>query len=187
MNELCEKLNTLHKNGNYKRLYIRMWQISVCVDFVKELQTLEGLHGIDMSSEEVDGDDVAVALASFHSLKSLNLYTITKVEYAEKLSRGLLHLEELQLIIDTFDTILPFIRNAPKLQRIFLVCVRTDDTNINLPKLNKERGKLFEACKLTLYLDHLIFLPIKENLIQIKYPLLQIERSESYIKTNVSF
>lgn len=187
MIEWCDKLNAHHDQGNLKRLYLKTWHGCIAFDFADVFRKLRPLHGIDLSSESIEDKDVAGAIASFDRLKSLCLYTITKIEYAEILSKGLLNLEEIQLIIDTFETIYPFIRNSPKLQRMYFLCIRTGDTNINLAKLNSERAKLSTPEKLTLYIDHYKYLPLKEALGQLKYPFIEIEISEAHFKTNPSF
>lgn len=185
--ELCDKLNQLYDKGNLNRLYIKTWHGCIALDFAKIFRSMRPLYGIDMSSESIEDKDVAAAIASLDQLKSLSLYTIKKIEYAETLSKGLSNLEELQMIVDKYDTVHPFIRNSPKLQKIYFLCVRTDDTNINLAKLNKERSKLAGAQKLTLYIDHYKYLPLKRALGRLKYPLLEIEITEAHFKTNLSF
>lgn len=187
MIEFCDKMNTFKEKGNVKRLYLKTWHCSILFDFSDIFQSLYVLHGIDLSSESIETEDIAVAIASLRQLKSLNLYLINKIEYAEILSKGLSNLEELQLIIDTYKTIYPFIRNAPNLKRMSFLCIRTDDTRINLSKLNAERAKLPGAQKLTLYIDHYRYLPLKKALVQLKYPLLEIEIAEAHFKTNLSF
>lgn len=187
MIEMCDQLNELHDKGNLKRFYLKTWHASIAVDFADVFKKIRTLHGIDLSSESIDDKTVASSVASLSQLKTLNLYLITKIEYAEILSKGLVNLEELQMIMDSYETIYPFIRNSPKLQRIYFLCVRTNDTSIDLAKLNRERSKLADAQKITVYIDHYKYLPLKKELRQLKYPLIEIEIAEAHFKSNPTF
>lgn len=182
MEELHQNLNGLYENGNYKRLYLKFWRKSICIDFSEQLKSIQGIHGIDVKSIEIDSNDIATAIASFSQLSRLHLYTIRRVEYAEILSRELCNLEQMDLVIDTYDTVYPFIRNSPKLRSIYFIVIRTDDTIVDLAKLNRERAKLPGACKLTLYIDHHRRFPLKNAIEHLKYPLIEVKASESYIK-----
>lgn len=102
---------------------------------------------------------------------------ITSKNQATELAKQMINLEEAFLDVKNIDLIIPFIRLAPKLTKIYIgnTTAIQDIKKLNLVVLNKQRRKLAGASDVTVYVKEQIYLKIKymsagsvRNLVQIK-------------------
>ncbi|XP_055302450.1 uncharacterized protein LOC129568498 [Sitodiplosis mosellana] len=142
------------------------------------LNKLTGIYAIDMTT--------ATILQSFSHIKLINT-TITALTQATQLAHGLVNLEEAYLDVTFIDSIMPFIRFAPKLTKIFInnTASMRPGSKLSLSKLEKQRNKLANATKLTVYLKEGAYLKIKNMSIGSNCSTVQIKPIEAHITNNV--
>lgn len=147
------ELKALDDCEHFEKLEIRVRdsnQLKSISGMLSPLKKLTGLHGLS-------SDDVAI-VQSFSNLKVLsicnwNMAEEATVEFAKQL-KCLEHLHfGFYIMTPTFkDLLQPFVRHSQHLYKVF-VRIKAEGLNKDIFELNRERGKLIGACKMTIYLD----------------------------------
>lgn len=149
---LLEFLNQLHEQGFYKRLHIfRIGnsKLRTGLALIRGLELLSICH----FEEKYNLDQLT-------NLKEL-MIRHPKVKDMEILANSLKNIEHLCIYGKNTDDVMPFIRRSWKLNKIKLRSLFQRTAPLNLAMLNEERAKLFGARKITIYVDHNMFLATK--------------------------
>lgn len=127
----------------------------------------------------------ADVLKTFSHVKMIKMNIVT-LSQAKQLASRLVNLEEAYFDVLWFDMILPFIRYAPKLSKIFISNTNRmkHQLKFSLFKLNKLRQKLPYAKNVTLYLNETAYLKVKGMSIGSKCNAVQIKPIEAHITNN---
>lgn len=121
-------------------------------------------------------------------LKQLCIFQIPRVNNMKMLVEKLVNLEFVQFTFVKFDDILPFVRHSPKLTKIVVYRLMEFDENmLNIEELNKERSKLVNARKVTMFVQEHIYLAAKWAKNQTNCSFIEIKRGSSYDAINHSF
>lgn len=140
-------LNELHERGFYQRLKL---QIS-STEHPEQLSELNGLVKLQYYGK------MDFTLSALKNLEELCIFGDENITDAENASINLVYLKRLYFSAANIDAITPFIRHSVRLQKIIVANLRSgiyfnEDTEvIDLVALNRERRKLVNAQKITLY------------------------------------
>lgn len=138
-----------HQRGFYQRLSLKAWSFVV---FVEQLVNIPGLEKIELL------DQLDYVLPMLPSLKELHIQLGLELSLSstDMLAKNLPNLEKLYITFATTIEILPFIRQIPKLTELSLNGFY--DCRLNLSSLNKDREKLLNARKLTIYTPENVYI-----------------------------
>ncbi|XP_031637977.1 uncharacterized protein LOC116350350 [Contarinia nasturtii] len=186
MKQIIESLHLLHKNQQIKALHLKIMDS----DFLlhpnwTEPEFLESIH-IDTVDCDRKLVDVVSRMVNLKFLFYYNRWDNINQQIG-LLAQKLTKLEELHIVdIFSIDKIIPFVQNLPKLQIIYVKCFRSgyinfaNEINITLQSLDKDRRKLKNPCKLTIYVNENWYLQIKSNSMTNSYGLVEVKRTDSY-------
>lgn len=176
-------LNTLYERKQIKSLMLQFIFCSQLLD--PEWGQLEYLHGAYVDFPRQPGSTKALSALVHLKLLVLGINTVLSRAKASILARHLVNLEEIYIQISSIHAIIPFIRCATKLHKIY-VYKTADGNEFNgkikgINALNKDRMNLQNACKTMVFLPDKAYCQIKWQSHQLNYPLIEIKRSESHI------
>lgn len=176
---LRECVNKMHGNGYFKELKMFCYWGNYLVYYIDDVRNLQGLTTVEIGYIDhyyCDMNQVIMALVTLVNLKELRFfYCSITIDQAILLSEHLINLKKLHLGCNSFDVTIPFIRSLPQL-KIIEVGESGFSMNINIRKLNSERGSLSDAVKLTIHLPEGMFLVIKWTLKRVNYDWIQFKR-----------
>lgn len=144
----CTLLKKLYKRGFYKKLHFEVCTLK----FVKELSTFDTIESL-----EFDELDENCNLTQLISLKYLAVRQYNEFLFPSHLTK-LINLEQLVLNFVNFGDLLTLICEMVKLKKIKIDNYKGE---LNLIKLNKERGTLNGARKVTICVPEDIFVKTK--------------------------
>lgn len=179
-----DQLKVLYEHGFYKKLNL--------VSFHKSI-----IHGVDLLPA-LDNLQMwnAPNLDDLPPLKVLQTLSIDAIDYSLDNSLDLIvskfvNLRRLHVNIGDLIHIRPFILYAAKLEQILLMRLRNDDIDdeidgIDFSALNRDRNKLPEAHKVTIYIDEKLFLRLKWTA-KINFSFIELKGTGSFVKKNTGF
>lgn len=151
LGEFRDLFNELHEKGIFEHLHLTVDRVNQT--FCDEIASLPAVEKLVL--REFNG------ICSLHQLTGLNELVLSgglKREDIEILANTLVNLEKVTIYSITSNDLLPFMHCA-KLRELYAQL--TDDACLHLTKLNEERGKVANAQKVTIYLNHSSFLATK--------------------------
>lgn len=177
MMEYFGTLNRWHAEGVYKRLHIIGEFKQQIVD---KLITVKGLVGLKSTALSTGTD-----LGSLGNLEILYFDHITKDNInTTQLAQSLKSLKAICFYDADFSTILPFIQHSPKLKRVIIKFMDTDDERNELFAFNRERKALCEitsdVSKVTIYIPEMRYLQIRRKSVTMYMDLIEIRPFEQY-------
>lgn len=167
-------LNELHANGLFNEFHLYICEVKFEQEIANQLISFNGFTKLfnDMT-------DLYLDLSPLTNIKHLCINN--NCDNMEAVSKNLINLEIFELKCAPFDYILPFILYSPKLTTIVVLNDINNGTAIfNIDKLNKERSKLHNARKITIYVEENTYLTAKWATNKTNWSLIQIKRVESY-------
>lgn len=171
-----DTLQTLHQRGFYKRL--RLYAAGMNQQHIDRLALLN-IVKLQAGFEE------NVILSSLNNLEELYVYDSRRVMDFSKLATNLQHLRQIEFYCESFDAILPFVSHARNLKRIKFEIIQngayfnTETKVVKLRALNKEREKLSNAERITIYVYEEIYLATKWSREETDFSLIRLRRLES--------
>lgn len=177
MESIYSLLDALYTQQFYKRLYLYISNATQqTVDQIASLHALEQLH---VSSTIGDVD-----FTSLINLKEISFHMASIVKNMNDLARSLTNLEGVFFFYASSDDTLPFIRHSPHLTKVKVRNLENgahfDGKTLYLTAFEKERNKLTNAEKVTIYLNEDIFLTTKWLTEKVDFNFVEIERGDSY-------
>lgn len=170
-------LNELHERGFHKRLQLYIYMNQERVD---QIATVSGLVILCGNVESV------VRLSALKNLEEIAMNNSGDIADLKILASNCINLERISFNAARIEHIIPLIRQAAELQKIKLDFIRdgmhfNSSTNVlDLYALNRERERLTNACKTTLYVKETIYLATKWALKETDLGLIRLKRSESF-------
>lgn len=175
VNIVYDLLIELHEMGFYQclHLYITFIDRQNCLQKLFSLDSLEMLGGFITSIE-----------MPLKKLKDLDIDKTSDVTNLEGFPSKIPTLERINFSKATSNDILPFICQSNKL-KIMKIDQLMDGTYLengvlDLVALNRERGKLIKARKLSIYVNESVFLATKWATKNINFNLIELRRGESF-------
>lgn len=179
-------LDMLYARRQFKTLMLKFIFCSQLL--YGEWAKLEYLIGAYIDFQYQHGSTKAISSLVHLKLLVLGINTILSPAKANILSKALVNLEEIYIQINSVHAITPFLRNACKLQRIYVYRMGTDNgfnTKIKrnfLTTLNMQRQTLQNACKTMVFLPDEAYIQMKcQSNDNMNCNLVEIQRSESHI------
>lgn len=177
MDRICSVLNKLYDQGFYKRVHMYPSFIYEQVDF-DEIVSVRGMEKLYLSMLQVK-----TVLPSMPEIRELALLSDRYFEDLESVARNLLNLERIFFKMAKSSVIAPFLRCSIKLKEIKIDELDeglhfTNDV-IDLTALNKERGTMKAAAKVTIYVQESIFLATKFANSNTNLSLVTLKRAEA--------
>ncbi|XP_055303133.1 uncharacterized protein LOC129568837 isoform X3 [Sitodiplosis mosellana] len=151
---IFDLLNQLYAQGFYKQLHLFVTHIDE--EYTNEIVSVRGLEKLCIKNYIQSYN-----LPLVTNLKELSIMDTTPTADMEILANGLVNLERLYLCKTTYNDILPFIRQSVKLNRIIVKGVYFSENIFKVSTMNKEREKLKNARKVTIYVPDDLFVTIK--------------------------
>lgn len=190
---LIKNVYTLQENQRINSLHLTARHQEYLYDpILPKLNTLESLKFTGMMRWE-EREKAIDTISSLSNLKVLlyrpsYTYHVTRLSSFNILAEKLIDIEEFytEITSEWIQMIIPLVQRLPKLRIIYLDDIPNNNVRslffrhyleMTLQDLNKERKKLKDACKLTIYLreDHL-----KSSLMTTECGLMEIKRSSTF-------
>lgn len=157
MQSLCKLLNQFHERGFYKRLHFFIHKFDEEKSY--QLTLVKGLVKVHIKKFTK-----TYSLPLLTSLKELAIHNGANVNDMNILANSLVHLQRLYLNDVSIDYLMPFIRQSSNLKKIKILpkCdVHFNGGTLKPITLNREREKLADARKVTIYVPDHVFLRTK--------------------------
>lgn len=184
--QVCGLLNRLHERGFYQRLHV--YNADEC-DHEDHIQIIavRGIERLALLSPFLD----CSTLPPFTNLEELLFRRCPDIERSKVLANNLANVRRISIGFADINNILPFIQHCPKLRQIKIRRLRIenhfDSRNIiDLLALNRERQKLPDACKITIFVSEKVFLENKWNQ-RINWSMIELKHSRSWEQSNAFF
>lgn len=149
-------LNQLYERGFFKQLHFDARNDSELILDEYDYEEIAKLCGLSTISITDYTDDCG--LSKITSLKDVTLLSDEEGEF-ESIAINLGNLQTISLEAVPIESILPFIRYAPKVETIKVRFYK--DKALNLELLNEERKQLKDACKVVIFVTSQTFLTTK--------------------------
>lgn len=178
-------LNQLHEHGLFKQLHVYFsYQNDFSQKDVTQLRSFNGLTKLFIAHM----DQNVIDLTPLIFLKQLCVDDTIFILDMDNLAKSLKNLEHFQITRADVDDIIPFIHHSPKLNTIVVLYLDKDGlNNFNIQNLNKERSKLANARKVTLYVEESVYLAKKSAYNNTNCNFIEIKRGASYEALNHCF
>lgn len=177
MIEYFDALNEWNANGVYKRLHIIGELKQQIID---KLITVKGFVGLKSTALSVDTNFTSLANLEIFDFDHFTSDIINMTAIAENLK----NLKEISLLDGNYSNILPFIQHSPKLKRIVVKYMESDDDRNELLAFNRERRKLCEilgdVSKVTIYIPETQYLEIRMKSVTMFLDLVEIRPFEQH-------
>lgn len=159
IDSICKVMNDLFERGFYKKAHFYIREIDEFCS--NQLALLKGLDKLSIKTINGTGN----FLAKLNNLKELNIFDCTNATNLDEIASKLVKLERVLLENASYNDVLPFIRKSIQLKQLKIIPKVGQFNNdfLNLIELNKERGKLLMASKLTIFVEDNVFLNTKWN------------------------
>lgn len=184
LNHICPLINKLYENGVYKRLEFKVFGTNIPQAQMNQIATLRGFeHLTGFLFGFFSKMSVFPTISSIRELCIRDQWIDLK--NLENMTVSFPNLREVHFSYGSTDKVLPFIRRLPNLKVLsinYLKNRENSDIMLDLSSLNKERKKLVGACKVTIYVNEVVYLKLKmvtKNLYA-NYNLIEIKRIESF-------
>lgn len=171
---VCHLLNQLYDRGFYKSLHF--YHISKFDQrFVTHLNSLKALVKLRVPPNK------CIELSSLTDLEELRVHRSSDVIDLAFLPNNLRNLKGIHFSNASYDDILLLVSHAANLKKIQVDNIENESNEpINLVELNKERKKLQQAKKLTIYVNEEIYLAAKWSYQDMKMNLIELKRVDSH-------
>lgn len=179
-------LNELHERGLFKELHIYFFPIidSFDQDAINQLSSFNGFTKLGIKY----GIDDEIDFTPLIELKQLYIENTPSLSTVKNIAKNLVNLEFVHFAHAEFDKIRSFICHSPKITKIVLNPLEKNNENIiNVETLNKERSKMVNAKKVTIYVDESVYLAVKCRTNQINSNLIELKRGSTYDALNHNF
>lgn len=181
---LCNLLKKLYSQGFYTRVHLYGYLSDRVLNQISSVRGLEKLYTFKCFLNPT--------LSPIPHLKELAMYDDVHPRSSElmvDLAINLISLERVYFIEAKINAIMPFLRYSPRLKGIkidqFCQVVGIDNDIIDLTALNRERCKLDDATKVTIYVNEEVFLKTKFAIKNTKLSLITLKRHEAVEWRNV--
>lgn len=178
-------LNALHEKKQIKRLMV---QFIFCSQFLdREWGRMDYLTGVYVDFPHQAGSTRALCTLVHLKLLVLGINTILSRAKASILTKHLINLEEIYVQINSIHAIVPFLRNAKKLNKIYVYGMGLAKSFCGkfkanqMATINDERTRLLDACKTTVFLPDHAYVQLKWKTNDLNLSRIEIKRSESHI------
>lgn len=188
---LCAMLNQLYNQGFYKQIHMHCDDETLITNQreLNELTSIKGMHKLELFTNNylIPNDRFRRFyfrhLPLMPALQELVLHNDKKFDDWEMNVRNVSNLKRITFMKTNLKAIMPFLRYASKLREIIIDNLE-DDSHfengiIDLVALNKERGKMAGALKVTIYVDESIYLATKFAKINTDLNLIRLKRAEA--------
>ncbi|XP_055303250.1 uncharacterized protein LOC129568935 [Sitodiplosis mosellana] len=168
-------LNELHERGLFRQLHVYFDESYLDQGTVNGLTSFNGLTKLFIGPMK-NGIDLSPLIG----LKQLHILMTDNITNKSILAETLVNLEFIQFVDARVDDIHPFIRFSPNLTKISVCHLKEKDGHtLNIEQLNKERSKLSNARKVTIYVEEHVYLAVKWAKNQTNRGFIEIKRSAS--------
>lgn len=176
---ICNLLKLLHEQGFYRRLHFYGYAIKNRENLVLVL-SLPGMERLFIKDVDNRMGRIQPLMPDLKEF-IFNHYTF---QYLEALTKNLMNVERLEFYFARVNDVALFIRNAAKLKHIKVETRPTERLygmlSTQLHQLNKERGKLSGATKITIYVEEEIYLKLKMKDVKIDLKFINVKRPQAY-------
>lgn len=180
LDSFCRLLKELYERGFYKNLHFYC-SVSFQQEIINQLVSMSKLVKLRAKSESGH-----FHLSALVNLDELCINKSCLISDLKLLPITLVNLKMIHFCEASSDDILPFILSAAKVNKIKVLFLLSGQyfcelTKIlNLSALNKEREKLTDARKITIYVMDQVYLATKWAMRQTDYSLIEMKRIDSY-------
>lgn len=167
-----DSLQTLYQRDFYKRL--RLYAAGMNQQHIDRMVPLNVVRLHATFGENV-------RLSSLGNSEELNVFNSRRIVDFSELATNLQHLRQIEFYCESFDAIMPFISHARNLKRIKFEIIQngayfsTETKVVKLRAMNKEREKLSNAQRITIYVYEEIYWSKEET----DFSLIRLRRLES--------
>lgn len=168
----------LQQRGFYNRLHLYGLGVQINQEFINKLSKLNGLVKIYLRNFVA-----GISFAPLCGVKELGVYLCPIYNDLTSLARDFINVERVYFWKAAPKHILSFMRFAKKLKKLKIQNLDEDTGSkhiLDLFEMNKVRGKLYGARKVTIYVKERIFLATKFATNNKDYEFVEIKRAESY-------
>lgn len=184
VDKIIKNVQFLYDKQQIKRLHmIIRWKSFSFIPKLSKLYFLESVKaGIPILSDDHESiNDSILTFTSLPNLKLLQLWNnAIHIHLLKFLAQNMVELEEIHAKFHQIDHIIPFVRYSAKLKCIYIRAILVGDITITIQMLDKERQKLKNSCKLTIYMNEHYYLKMKNNSLTNSCGLVEIKRYDSY-------
>lgn len=181
LNEYFGVLNEWHANGIFKRLHLIG---EVKQEIIDKLITLNGFIGLKSTALGMDANFTSLVNLQILHIDHFTSEFMDMTPIAEKLK----NLKEIGFLDADFKSLLPFIQHAPKLKRIVVKYMESDEDFNELLAFNRERRKLCalvgNVSKVTIFIPETPYLNIRHKSVTMYLDLVEIRPFEQYNMTS---
>lgn len=177
----CEFLNELYDCGIYKNLHFYFGYSLFDQGIVNRLVSLKALVKL-----RVKTDAQHINLSAFVELQELCISNSSLVADLRSLPNILTNLKRIYFAKASIDDILPFISGSMTLNRINVLSLLTGthfdqhDGVLDLAALNRQRKRLNEPRRITIYVDEHVYLATKRAMKRTDFDLIKMIRADSH-------
>lgn len=177
IDSIASLLNRLYERGFYKTLHVYAPYIDQqTTEIIAALPCLDKLYLSNYIA-------YAIFLPQLHNLKELSFRSCPEFFEPEILATKFPSLERVFFEQANFSDILPFIHRLAKLEKINVDHFKNErnlDFVLDLVAMNKQREKLPDARKVTIFIEETVYLHTKWAINCINLNLVELKRSESF-------
>lgn len=185
LDDICRLLNDLHQQGFYQRLFLSASSIYEQEELnqIALIRGLKKLYLVDVSTETI------AVLPPMPELNDLWFRFGVKLKDLDSVVRSLLNVNRVHFDVAKANCIASLVRYAPQVKEVKVKKLREgahfEDGVIDLFALNRDRKRLVNACKITIYVNENIFLSTKRVMGKTELGLITLKRAEAIKWTNV--
>lgn len=170
---MCHLLNELHELGIYKRLKLYV-EGNITQEMVNEIAYLNAIVKLYMTFSKHCSP---LALSTLRQIEEFHVHHGVFIKDAEAMAENLVNLKMVHIRTADSNSIIPFVKRATNMEKIKID--HLEHKVINLAALNRERLKLPNAKKITIYVGENSFLATKRQNRETDLDLIKLQRSES--------
>lgn len=181
LDDFCEFLNELYDRGVYKNLHFYFGYSLLDQKIVNRLASLKALTKLRAKT-----DTQHITLSAFVHLQELCISNSSLVADLKSLPHILTNLNRIYFGEASSDDMLPFIAGSVTLSRINVLSLLTGnhfdqhEGVLDLAALDRQRKRLQEARKITIYVDERVYLATKRAMKRTDFDLIRVARADSY-------
>lgn len=174
----CGFFNRLYREGFYKRIHIYT-EFTVNQNDMNHIASVKGLEKLYAKSEQIE------TLPPLPDLKELCIgYSVNRdLDRIDRITSNLMNVERIHFHTITSNEMMSFIRHAANVREIKISALKGgiyfENNIVDVSQLNKEREKLMNACKVTIYIQENAFLATKWAGKKTIYPIVELKRSQA--------
>lgn len=178
MNRICGLLNKLHEQNVYKRVHMRATFIYVQND-MDEIMSVRGMEKLYLACVEI-----RTTIPPMPELREIGINYDGDFEDLDTIAKALINVERIHFNQIKSNSIIPFLRYAPKVKTIKIDHLHEGlhfkNGIINVVALNNIRKKLRSAANITIYIEEKHFLMTKWATPNVDLSLVTLKRNEAF-------